>query len=98
MSVNKVNEFIKLINKRDSALEEHCNGASWTEISNYPEERNWYVTNISPLDYKIIDVANCIIAKFTIPCKMAENIIDVYSNEWLIRLYNQNCKDEEKSL
>ncbi|MBE7074760.1 MAG: hypothetical protein E7376_02130 [Clostridiales bacterium] len=83
---NRVNDFLNLINERDTKIQEHCKKESWAELSNYPEERDWYTKNISPLDEKIVLLANSIIAKFSIPCKQAKTISDVYSNSWIMRL------------
>lgn len=81
-----VNQFLLLIEQRDNKLEEHqhSKGESWAELFNYPEERFWYAKNISPLDKKIVSIANSIITKFNIPCSESKTIRDVYSNQQLL--------------
>lgn len=93
-----VNNFLLLINERDKKMAEHCKDESWIELFNYPEERFWYAKNISPLDEKIIVIANSIIAKFNIPCAEAKTIGDVYSNQQLIMFVNQNNQTQEEVL
>ena len=84
--INNTKIFKKLIEERETKLEEKANGESWAELFNYPENRFWYTENISPLDDKIVNVANGIIIKFSIPCEKVEDIRDVYNNDWLMRL------------
>ena len=96
---NLVKKFLKLVNERDSKVEVHCGDESLAELLNYPEEREWYGKNIMPLDRKIVAFANAIIADNNFPCKTAETVADVYSNEWLIQLVNKaKAKGEEEAL
>ena len=87
---NRVKKFLELINERDEKIEKHCNGESWAELCNYPEERDWYTKNIYPLDENIVKAANGIIAKFSIPCKEVKTVKDVYSNYWLLKFIEKN--------
>ena len=95
---NRVKKFLELVNERDSKLEEHCKGESWAELCNYPEEREWYAQTISPIDEKIVQIANGIIAKFSIPCKQAKTVADVYANQWLLKLVKPNNKQSTSDL
>lgn len=95
---NRVRKFLELVNERDAKMEEHCKGVSWAELCNYPDEREWYTNNIFPLDTKIVDAANGIIAKFSIPCKQAKTVAEVYSNQWLLKLVKPNNKQSTSDL
>lgn len=98
MSANRVNKFLLLINERDKLMAEHCKNTDWTELCNYPDERDWYAINISPIDEKIVNVANSIIAKFSIPCRTAKTIEDVYLNHWLTRLIKPKDEIQEEDI
>ena len=98
MAENRVEKFITLINERDTKIAEHCKDFSWTELCNYPEERDWYTKNIHPIDEKIVDVANSIIAKFSIPCRTAKTIADVYSNQWLTRFIKPKQETQKEDV
>lgn len=82
----------ELINKREQLLAEHCKNQSWAELCNYPEERDWYIKTIWPVDKQVIMAANTVIVKFSIPCKPAKYIHDVYSNKWLEPYTKQDKK------
>ena len=86
MAANRVDKFIELVDERDTKMAEHCKNQSWAELCNYPEERDWYTKNIYPIDEQIVEVANAIIVKFSIPCRKAKTIAEVYSNQWIMRL------------
>ena len=85
----------ELIKKREQLLQEHCKDSSWAELCNYPQERYWYSNNIWPIDNQIIIKANALIAKFSIPCKPAKSIHDVYSNKWLDPYTKQDKKSTQ---
>ncbi|MBQ8908940.1 MAG: hypothetical protein IJY90_01420 [Clostridia bacterium] len=96
MAANRVKKFVTLINERDKKLELHCKGESWETLCQHPQERVWYAENIKPLDEDIVAVANAIIAKFSIPCRTAKTIQDVYKNQWLTRLIVQKKEIQEE--
>ena len=89
-------QFVKLINKRDKLMEEHCNGESFAELCNYPEERDWYCKNIAPIDQQIISLANQIIEKMNLPCPKQKSLREVYSNTHLDEIYKKYSKPQEK--
>ena len=86
--MNRVKKFVELINKRETILKEHLNGKTWEEQrdTNFPAESIWYCQNIMPIDREIVNTANAIIAKFSIPCQKQTTITEVLSNKWLTRL------------
>ena len=98
MSANRVKKFLELINERDKKIAEHCNNESWAELCKYPDERDWYIKNIFSMDEEIIQVANSIIAKFSIPCKNTKTLADVFSNKWLMKLIEKDTTKEEDCL
>ena len=96
--INSVKKLKQVIDKRDSIMTEHCKGESWAELCNYPEERFWYTKNVSPLDEKIVDIANAVIVKFSIPCKNVKTVAEVYSNEWIYKLIFEDKEKQEEEL
>ena len=88
---NSVKKFVELINKRETILKEHLNGKTWEEQRdiNFPVESIWYCQNIMTIDREIVNTANAIIAKFSIPCPKQTTITEVLSNKWLTRLLNK---------
>lgn len=90
--MSRVERYVELINKRNDLIEKRCNGESWAEICNYPENRAWYLKNIAFLDFQIIKAANGIVAKLNLPCEAPKDIKEVYANPWLDKLYKEkNC-------
>ena len=89
-------QFVNLINKRDNLMKKHCNGASFAELCNYPEERAWYCENIMQYDKKIIKLANELIEKLNLPCQKQKSLRDVYSNPHLDEIYKKYSKPQTK--
>ena len=60
---DNVEKFNELIRRRELTIESHCKSmdSSWAELCNYPEERDWYVREINPIDQEIIAITNSII-------------------------------------
>lgn len=99
MAANRVKKLNELVNERDFKIKKHCNGESWLNFCNDYEEIDWYTKNILPIDEQIVYVSNCIIAKFSIPCRNVKTIDDVYKNQWIMKLIeNDETKKEEESL
>lgn len=78
-----ISKYIKLVFKRDTLLKNYCNGKSWEEVCIIPETKDWYKSNISCLDSKIILIANRIILEYKLPCMSPVTLSDVYSNQIL---------------
>ena len=95
---NSVKTFVELVNKRELVLKEHLNGKNWEELrdSNYPQETIWYCQNVMPIDKEIVNVANFIIAKFSIPCRKQTTITEVLSNNWLTRLLKKDNEPQNE--
>lgn len=86
-------EFVTLIDERDENIEYHF-GDNMLEMLIDPVERKWYAENITPLDIKIVDLANNILQKKMGKLnKKVENIGDVYENQTLIDFYNEQKKE-----
>ena len=76
-----IERFVKLIDKRDRLVQMHFGGEMSTML-NFPEEREWYANNISPIDKKLIKLA-----KIILPNEQFKHIANVYNNEFLINKY-----------
>ena len=94
-NVDAIEVFVNTIDVRDNKMEKHCDGESWAELANYPEERDWYSKNIGTLDDMIVKLANLLIKEKGIPCEEQKDIHDVYENEYLKKLYRT---EKEKKL
>ena len=92
-----IDEFIKEVDERDRLVEEHF-GDKMLELLENPEERMWYNHNISPIDEKIVRIANKIMRKeFDAITTTFIRIIDVYKSQELIELYKDR-KEELKEI
>lgn len=96
MSNNYCKKLVELITKRENLMEDHFKGISALEAFNYPEHRFWYTENIAPIDEKIVNTANSLIVKLSMPCKKQKSIHDVYNNKWL-EYYIKESKQSKES-
>jgi len=77
-----MNKLFMLINRRDEMIAGKF-GDNMLEELNYPENRDWYAKNISPLDWTIVAEATKLTGK------NYKNVGEVYRCSEIAKLYQQ---------